>query len=128
MPNITSLTYISLLCGGSALLAQVTQSHELDVITDLIKGGGTGGLILCLLIAIKHLNSARNDTAEKVVNLLEGKMAQNTEAFKDFKTEMHANTLQAKEQCRLLQAILFEFRIGQKELEEKEKHGHDKKS
>lgn len=128
MHNVTLLTTMGMVCGGASLLAQINQNVQVDMIEGLVKAGGTSGLIICLIIAIKHLNAARNDTAAKIVQLLEDKMVQNTMAFKELKTEMHANTQQAEKQCTLLQSILYEFRLNQDELNKdvKDKHGHSK--
>lgn len=130
MHNVSFLTSIGIVCGGASILAQINQSVEVGIIEGLVKAGGTSGLIICLIIAIKHLNTARNDTAAKIVQLLEDKMVQNTIAFNGLKTEMHANTEQAKKQCGLLQEILFEFRADAETLvkEHLEKHGPNKKS
>lgn len=117
-------------CGAAAMLAQAA-AHPDQTILQYVQLGGTGGLIVCLIFAIKYLTKKNDDKDSKIVQLLETAVASNTTALAGFEREMREakklNTLQSDKICKLLQEILYEFRDNEVK-PQLPQHGHDKKS
>jgi len=112
--------------GAVAMLAQAN-THPADTLLQYAQLGGTGGLIVCLIIAVRHVSSQRDTKEQKIVQLLETAVASNTEALQKFEKEAKDAKDVAEKQseriCSLLQEILYEFRDGK----ERQHHGHSKK-
>ena len=112
-------------CGAVAMLAQAN-AHPSDSIPQYAQLGGTGGLIVCLIIAVRHVSAQRDTKEQKIVQLLETAVASNTTALQRFEKEARDAKDVAEQQsekiCSLLQEILYEFRDGTERTDKHDRH------